>query len=285
MLQIIWDFDPNVFADFEFLRWYGIFWVLGTLAGYKIMGNIYKSESIPRDEVDILTFYVMLGGIIGARLGHILFYDPVYYLSHPVEILPFRIDPDFQFTGLAGLASHGGIAGALLASYLYSRKFQKHYLWLLDRLMIAGAALGGFIRLGNLANSEIVGTPSDLPWAFVFKRVDMIPRHPSQLYEAIFYFAVTILLYFTWKTKRFSAKTGAIFGLGLTLIFAQRFLIEFLKEDQAAFEEHLTLNMGQMLSVPLILAGVLVIIRSLNRSVDLTPGRVVNDDRSDDADH
>ena len=153
---ITWDIDSRVFHEFEFLRWYGICWVLGIVLGYKILLNIYKTEGIEHIDLDKLATYVMLGAIIGARFGHILFYDPIYYWNNPIEILPIKIKPTFQFTGLAGLASHGGILGALLALYFYCWKFKKDYLWLADRLMIAGAALGGFIRLGNLMNSEIV---------------------------------------------------------------------------------------------------------------------------------
>ena len=263
---ITWDIDPSIFHESEFLRWYGVCWVLGILLGYKIMLKVYKSEDTPTIELDKLTIYVMLGAILGARLGHILFYDPIYYWNNPIEILPFRINPTFEFTGLAGLASHGGILGATLALYFYKRKFKTGYLWLLDRLTIAGAALGGFIRLGNLMNSEIIGIPSNLPWAFVFTRVDQIPRHPSQLYEAIFYLLVSIVLYFIWKSKKRYKNTGFIFGLGMTLIFAQRFSIEFLKENQVPFEENLTLNIGQILSIPLVLIGIFLMMRSLKSS-------------------
>lgn len=260
---IIWDINPQIFEGLVFFRWYGVCWVLGMLVGYRIMLNVYKSEDIPPVELDKLTTYLVLGAIPGARLGHILFYDPVYYWNNPIEILPFRINPTFEFTGLAGLASHGGILGALLALYLYNRKFRKGYLWLLDRLTIAGAGLGAFIRVGNLMNSEIIGIPSNLSWAFVFTRVDPIPRHPAQLYEAIFYLGISMALYFIWKSKKFYESNGFIFGLGITLIFAQRFLIEFLKENQVSFEEDLALNMGQTLSIPLIFGGVALMIWSL----------------------
>jgi len=264
--HIIWDIDPRIFNGFEYFRWYGLCWAVGMILGYQIMLRIYKAESIPVIELDKLATYVVLSAIIGARLGHILFYDPVYYWSNPIEILPIRINPTFEFTGLAGLASHGGIVGALLAVYLYSRKFKKDYLWLLDRLTIAGVATGGFIRLGNLLNSEIIGTPSDLPWAFIFTKVDSIPRHPSQLYEALFYFLLSISLYFIWRSKKFYNNSGFIFGLGIGLIFIQRFLIEFLKENQVPFEENLTLNMGQTLSIPLVLVGIGIMIWSLKSS-------------------
>ena len=259
---IIWNVSPEIFEGLSFLRWYGTCWLLGMLVAYKIMFNIYKSESIPSIELDRLTTYLVLGAILGARLGHILFYDPIYYWNNPIEILPIKINPTFEFTGLAGLASHGGILGAFIALYFYNRKFKWNYLWLLDRITIAGAALGGFIRLGNLMNSEVVGTPSNLPWAFVFTSVDQIPRHPAQLYEAIFYSTLSLGLYFIWKSKQFHNRNGFIGGLGLTLIFVQRFFIEFWKENQVAFEEDLALDMGQILSIPLILGGVALMIWS-----------------------
>jgi len=241
---IIWDLDPRIFSEFEFLRWYGLCWVVGIFSAYWVMNKIYKSEDQATKELDKLVTYILIGTILGARLGHVIFYDPMYYWQHPIEILPIKLNPSFQFTGLAGLASHGGILGALTALYVYNRKYTKGYLWLLDRLTIAGAALGGFIRLGNLLNSEIIGIPSNLPWAFVFIRLDQIPRHPAQLYEALCYFLICIILYGLWRSKRQSNKRGFIFGLGMILIFAQRFLMEFVKENQVAFEEHFWLNMG-----------------------------------------
>lgn len=262
----IWDIDPRIFHGVEFLRWYGVCWLFGILVGYKIMLKVYKSEGISLIELDKLILYVLVGAILGARFGHILFYDPIYYWNNPIEVLPFRINPTFQFTGLAGLASHGGIFGALISIYFFQRRFKRDYLWMLDRLMIAGGALGGFIRLGNLMNSEIIGIPSNLPWAFIFTRVDQIPRHPAQIYEAIFYFTLSISLYLIWKSGKFYTTHGFIFGLGMTLIFTQRFLIEFLKENQVPFEEHLTLNMGQILSIPLVLVGIFIMIWSKQKT-------------------
>src|SRR5690606_13588773 len=131
--------------------------------------------------------------------GHILFYDPIFYLDNPMELLPFRIEPTFEFTGILGLASHGGVLGALFALFLYSKKHKKNYLWSLDRLTIAGSLLGAFIRLGNLMNSEIIGIPAQVPWAFVFIRVDQVPRHPAQLYEAVCYLIIFSILYLLWR--------------------------------------------------------------------------------------
>lgn len=262
---IIWDIDPRIFAGLEFLRWYGLFWVIGMTLGYLVMLKIYKHEGLSLHGLDKLTTYIVLGAIIGARFGHILFYDPAYYLNNPIEVLPIRIEPTFQFTGLAGLASHGGVLGALLALYLYSKKYQKDFLSTLDRLTIAGSLLGGFIRLGNLMNSEIIGIPTQVPWAFVFVRIDQIPRHPTQLYEALFYLAIASTLFLLWKSERVYNHNGFLFGLGFSLIFTQRFLVEFLKENQVAFEENLRLNMGQTLSLPLILIGILIMVWRFKR--------------------
>lgn len=262
---IIWDIDPRIFPGFEFLRWYGLSWAIGMILAYQVMLKIYKREGLSQSDLDTLAIYVILGGIIGARLGHILFYEPTYYLNNPIEIFPIRIEPTFQFTGLAGLASHGGVLGALIALFLYKKKHKKDFLWNLDRLTIAGSLLAAFIRLGNLMNSEIVGIPTQVPWALVFVKVDQIPRHPAQLYEALCYLAIFIILFLLWKSPKVKAYKGFLFGLGLTLIFIQRFLMEFLKENQVAFEENLQLNMGQALSLPLVLIGIVIMVWSLRK--------------------
>ncbi len=262
MTYIIWNVDPNLIDGLEFLRWYGICWLIGMYLAYQIMAHFYRQENIPDQELDSFVFYAVLGIIIGARLGHVLFYDPVYFWENPIEILPIRIHPSFQFTGLAGLASHGGVLGAFIAFYLYHRRYQRDYLWVLDRIAIASSILFAFIRIGNLMNSEIIGSPSSLAWAFIFVRVDLIPRHPAQIYEALAYLFSGILLYVLWKKTQFAQARGFIFGLGAALMASQRFLIEFLKENQVAFEAQLILNMGQMLSIPLILLGVAMMIWS-----------------------
>ncbi|MBW3467017.1 prolipoprotein diacylglyceryl transferase [Arthrospiribacter ruber] len=260
---ILWDIDPFVIADFEFLRWYGISWVIGMMLGYQVLVRIFKFENRPIEELDRLTVYVIVGAVVGARLGHVLFYDPAYYLNNPIEILPIKINPAFQFTGLLGLASHGGVLGALIALYLYIGKYKEDFLWSLDRLTVAGAILGGFIRIGNLMNSEIIGIPTQVPWAFIFAHVDPLPRHPAQLYEALFYFGIFIILYLVWKSGKVRMHKGFLFGLGLTLVFTQRFFMEFIKENQVEFEENLFLNMGQILSIPLIILGLLIMLWSV----------------------
>lgn len=259
-LYIHWDIAPEIIPGFQYMRWYGVCWVIGLMVGYQLMKKFYQRNELEVKELDHLTTYLVVGIIVGARLGHILFYDLDYYLQNPIEVLPIKIHPEFQFTGFTGLASHGGIVGALIALYFYHRRYQTNYAWLSDRLMIAGAATGGFIRLGNLFNSEILGIPTGVPWAFVFTRIDEVPRHPAQLYEALFYFALSIASYQVWKSGKFSQRNGFIFGLGLLLIFIQRFLIEFVKESQVSFEENLSLNMGQLLSIPMVIAAIVVMV-------------------------
>ena len=259
---LIWDLDPRVFKALDFFRWYGVCWAVGMMLGYALTQYIYKKEKLPLASLDKLVGYLIIGIIVGARLGHIFFYDPAYYLAHPIEVLPIRLEPHFEFTGLAGLASHGGIAGALIALYIFKRKYKIEMLSTLDRLVIGGALIGGFIRLGNLMNSEIIGIPTDVSWAFVFTQIDNTPRHPSQLYEAMFYFAISGVLYGIWKSKRASIREGFLFGLGVAFIFLQRFFVEFLKENQVSFEDQWPLNMGQLLSIPLIILGLLFVLRS-----------------------
>ena len=195
--------------------------------------------------------------MVGARLGHTLFYEFGYYKNHLFEIiLPFRIqNGNFEFTGYQGLASHGGAIGILLAVALYCKKYKQSFLWVIDRLVIVVALSGFFIRLGNLFNSEIIGKPADLPWAFVFERVDFIPRHPAQLYEAFFYLVIFCTLWMVYNKRRQQLKKGFLFGLFLILLFSVRFMIEFLKENQESFENRLLINMGQILSLPFILTG------------------------------
>lgn len=265
LLFIVWDIRPEIFPGFMYLRWYGLLWAMGILLGYQVMYFIYKKEGSSIAELDKLILYIIIGVLLGARLGHILFYDPVYYWNNPIEILPIRIHPHFQFIGFQGLASHGGVAGALIALFLYHKKYKKDYLFILDRLTIAASMLGAFIRLGNLMNSEIIGTPTSLPWAFIFSRVDQIPRHPAQLYEAIFYLIIFVVLFLIWKSEKFKEYKGLLFGLGLSLIFMQRFVVEFVKENQEAFEDKLLLNMGQLLSIPMIVIGVVIVVWSVRR--------------------
>lgn len=195
--------------------------------------------------------------VVGARLGHCLFYQPDYYLKYPLEILlPFSWESGtFRFTGYRGLASHGGAIGLIIAVLLFYRKTGIHFLRVFDYIAIAAPLGGTFIRLGNLMNSEIIGNPTNLPWAFIFTRVDRIPRHPAQLYEAIAYLTFFLLVFMIYNKRGKTLKRGFLFGLVLILIFTFRFFIEFLKKEQVDFEKGLMLNMGQWLSIPFILVG------------------------------
>lgn len=252
--SIWWTVSPEILKLGPFsLRWYGLLFALAFVFGYIILSKVYEKEKKSLEDLEKLSIYVILGTVIGARLGHCLFYDPAYYLTNPIEILK---------VWQGGLASHGAAIGILTALYLFSKKKKdQNIIWILDRLVIVVALGGAFIRLGNLFNSEIIGKASDLPWAFVFVRVDEIPRHPTQLYESLFYFLSFIILYFIYQKKSASLKPGFLFGLFLILIFGFRFFIEFLKENQSAFESALPINMGQILSIPFVLLGLYFIFR------------------------
>lgn len=205
---------------------------------------------------------MMVGTIAGARLGHCLFYDPAYYLTHPLKIL---------MVWEGGLASHGGAIGILAALLLYSRKRpEQPYLWLLDRMVIAIALAGLFIRLGNFFNSEILGIPTDVPWAIIFDRIDSSPRHPAQLYEAVAYGSIFVGLYRLHHKLGAKTPTGLLFGLFLTSVFGFRFFIEFVKERQAAYGLDLPLSVGQLLSIPLFIAGIILLTRALKTGFDLS---------------
>lgn len=263
LLQIVWNIDPEIFRIGGFaLRYYSLFFVVVFLLGYNIMHNIYKDEGLQEDLVNKLLIYVIVGTILGARLGHTLFYEFDYFKHHLLEIvLPFKItDGKFELTGYQGLASHGGAIGILLAVWLYSGNNKLSTLWVLDRLVIVVALGGFFIRLGNFFNSEILGSPTDVAWAVVFTRVDLVPRHPAQFYEAFAYLFIFLALLYRYKIRK-PLKVGWLFGLFLILTFSARFLIEFFKEDQEPFERMLPLNMGQLLSLPFIIGGLYFLIR------------------------
>lgn len=256
MLSYIhWNVDPSLinWGGFE-IRYYGVLFATGFVLGYFLMQKIFKREGIPEKELDLLTTVVVIGTIIGARLGHVFFYEPAYYLENPGEILKLWH---------GGLASHGGAIGILLALIYYKKRSKKKsYLWILDRLVIATALAGGFIRLGNLMNSEIVGIQTSVSWAFIFERLDMVPRHPAQLYEAIGYFIIAAILYLMYKKHGAQTPRGRIFGWFFILIFAFRFFVEFLKTDQVASEASMNLNIGQILSIPFVLTGIGLLIYS-----------------------
>ncbi len=246
--MIHWNVDPEIFSlGFIHIRYYSLMFLLSFGLGVYFMKKFFDYEHFDPLDVDDLLMYMMAGTIIGARLGHVLFYAPDFYFSHPLEIL---------MIWRGGLASHGAAVGILLALYFFSKKKGYDYLWLVDRIVVVVALAGGFIRLGNLFNSEIVGKPTDLPWAFIFERLDNVPRHPTQIYEALAYFAIFIFLYNTYMQKKERTPRGLLFGYFLIGVFGFRFFVEFYKEVQEAFEQSMTLDMGQILSIPLVLLGI-----------------------------
>ena len=259
---ILWNPDLVAFHIGSFsLRWYSLCWLLGLLAAYLIVRRLYKEQKIRPELFDPLFIYCFVGILIGSRLGHCLFYEPGYFLSsfkHMVEmILPIRFlaDGSWRFTGYEGLASHGGTIGLIIALWLYVRRTKVNLWRVLDNVAIATPVTACLIRLGNLMNSEIIGKVTDVPWAFVFERVDMLPRHPGQLYEAVAYAAFFFVGWYLYRKRPERVGTGFFFGLCITLIFTARFFIEFTKDIQEAFEASMALNMGQLLSLPFIALG------------------------------
>lgn len=260
LLYINWDPNPEFFNIFGIsVRYYGLLWAVGIFFAYLIVRYQYRDKGISEKKFDPLFFYCFFGILIGSRLGHCLFYEPAYYLANPLEIfLPIKFLPGggWKFTGYAGLASHGGTLGLIIALWLYVRKVKMNYMDVLDMIAVATPITACFIRLANLMNSEIIGKATNVPWAFIFERVDLNPRHPAQLYEAIAYFIFFLIHMFLYKHYSKKLHRGFFFGLCLTLIFTFRFFIEFIKIDQVDFEATMTLNMGQWLSIPFVIIGV-----------------------------
>ncbi len=259
---IVWNIRPEIFILPDDLwlvggfsvRWYGLLFAMSFIFGYIILQKMFKHEGIPIKVLDDLSTYMLISTIVGARIGHCLFYEPSYYLAHPLDILKI-------WEG--GLASHGAAVGILVGIYIFSRVYHKNYLWIIDRIAIVVALAGFFIRTGNLMNSEIFGDATTLPWGMVFVRYFgdgySTAHHPTQIYEAVAYLMLFIFLYsYYWKHKG-KPNNGALFGYFLAILWSIRFLIEFIKLPQVNFENNMTLNMGQILSIPLILAGVFFI--------------------------
>lgn len=262
-LQIVWDPASEgirLFGDFK-IHYYSMMWMAAFILGWYIMKKIYKHENQTEEKLDSLFIYSVLGIMIGARLGHVIFYQPELFKQDFFSIfLPFRFRPEFEFTGFRGLASHGAAIGMIISMYLYNKKIlKKSVLWILDRVVVPVALGAIFVRVGNFFNSEMIGKPADesLPWAIIFKSFDEVPRHPGQLYEAFGYIFVFLILWFLyWKTKK-SEQTGFLFGLFLVLLMTVRFIVERFKIEQVDGREDwiLGMNTGQVLSIPFILIG------------------------------
>ena len=277
MLSFI-NWNPDVVAfhlGFVSVRWYGLCWCLGLIAVYMLMHRLYQEQKLGEEKFDPMFFYCFVGILVGARLGHCLFYEPEYYLHHLTEMfLPIKEtthpelwtswlmwlptgndDTHWVMTGYEGLASHGGTLGLMLALVLYARRVKLPLLHVLDNVGIVTPVCACAIRLGNLMNSEIIGRPTDLPWAFIFERVDQLPRHPGQLYEALCYACFFFIGWYFYRRHPRKVGSGFFFGLCLFMIFTSRILIEYTKENQVDFENGMFLNMGQLLSIPFVLLG------------------------------
>jgi prolipoprotein diacylglyceryl transferase len=267
MLFINWDVSPIIFYIGSFgIRWYSILFVVGFLTAYFILQKMFKKEGVDLDILDKFTVYMFVSLLVGLRLGHCLFYEPDYYLANPLEIiLPIDLKTG-TFTGYQGLASHGGAIGILIGIYLFNRKTKINYIWILDRLVIVIPLVGACVRVGNLMNSEIYGVQTALPWGFVFlQNGETLPKHPTQLYEALSYIIIFASLMIYYFKKNGKPRPGNVFGIFLIALFGIRFIIEFIKQDQVDFEGGMLFNMGQLLSVPFILAGVIFVYMSYKK--------------------
>lgn len=274
---IHWAGKEELFSIGSFaIRPYSLCWLLAFAVSYYLMLKVFKREGKTQEDLDRFSIYIFLGTLIGARLGHCLFYEFDYYMQHPLEmILPFRkIDGSWKLTGFMGLASHGAAVGILTGLYLYANKTKTNFLWIADRLILVVPLAGAFVRLGNFFNSEIIGKPADpnLPWAVVFENaglkpeeLNLIPRHPGQMYEAVGYVILFFILWAFYR-KNQNPKPGLLFGIFLVGLFGIRFVVEFFKENQEVFENDMLINMGQLLSVPFILAGVYLILRKTKKT-------------------
>lgn len=236
------------------VRWYGLLFASGFYVGYLVIQRMFRAEKVPLALLDKLLIYMVVGTVIGARLGHTLFYEPDIYLFEPWRILK---------VWEGGLASHGAAMGVLVSAYLFTRKYGLPYFWVMDRIAVGALIASAFIRTGNFFNSEILGKPADVPWSVVFARVDQIPRHPAQLYEALAYLVFFLVLHTAyWKTS-LKRKPGFFLGAMFALTFIFRFLVEFVKVQQVAFEADLPLNMGQLLSIPVVIGAMVLMVRAL----------------------
>ncbi len=263
-LVVTWDVNPALFhlGSFE-VRYYGVLWAVALGISAYIFHHIMIREGLSEKTFDSVFWFGVISTVLGSRLGHCLFYDPGYYLTHPVEILDIR---------QGGMASHGAAVGLLIGLWLFSRKNKLPYIWSLDRISIVVAISGVAVRLGNLMNSEIYGTVTSLPWGFIFVRDgETLPKHPTQIYEALCYLVLfVILLWMYYKKDLARRRPGVMFGFFLIILFGTRFLIEFIKNPQVDFEQNMVLNMGQLLSIPFIVAGVVILWRALKQA-PLTP--------------
>jgi len=256
---IHWNVSPEIFSLGPLhIRWYGLLFAVGFLFGYNHGEKMFKHENIDLKWLESLFIYLIVATVIGARLGHVFFYGWDYYSQHPIEIL---------YVWQGGLASHGGVLGIIIAMVIWSKYVSKRsILWVLDRVVVPSVFVAALIRLGNLMNSEIYGIPTTLPWGVIFERNhETIAKHPTQIYESLSYLVTFgVMLYMYWKTKAKDYQ-GLLVGVFFVMVFSARFFIEFIKEEQEAFEKGMSLNMGQLLSIPFVLTGIFLIVRALKK--------------------
>ena len=271
LLAINWHVNPEIFSIGALsIRWYSLLFISGFILGWFIFRGFFRREGVPESLLDPLLYTLLIGTIVGARLGHCLFYEPAYYLGHFWEmILPIKeINGSWKFIGYSGLASHGGVIGVVTGLLLYIRKTKLPFMWVLDSLGIAAPIFSAMVRLGNLMNSEIIGLPTEMPWGFVFVKTGITePCHPAQLYESLAYFAVFIAIIILYHKHKEKVGTGLYAGFTLFTIFTFRFFVEFCKEVQVDFEEGMALDMGQILSIPFMLIGAYFIYRGIKLKI------------------
>jgi phosphatidylglycerol---prolipoprotein diacylglyceryl transferase len=266
---IHWNVSPEIFSlGPVHVRWYGLMFAVGFLFGLQHGEKMFKHENLDPKWLESLFYYLIIATIVGARLGHVLFYGWDYYSQHPIEIF---------YIWQGGLASHGGVLGIILAMFIWSKYVSKRsILWVLDRVVVPSIFVGALIRLGNLMNSEIYGNPTTLPWGFIFERNhETVAKHPTQIYEALSYLVTFgVMLYMYWKTKAKDYQ-GLLVGVFFVMVFSARFIIEFIKEVQEPFENGMSLDMGQWLSIPFILTGIFLIVQALKRGPVIYQNQVV----------
>jgi phosphatidylglycerol---prolipoprotein diacylglyceryl transferase len=266
---IHWNVSPEIFSlGPVHVRWYGLMFAVGFLFGLQHGEKMFKHENLDPKWLESLFYYLIIATIVGARLGHVLFYGWDYYSQHPIEIF---------YIWQGGLASHGGVLGIILAMFIWSKYVSKRsILWVLDRVVVPSIFVGALIRLGNLMNSEIYGNPTTLPWGFIFERNhETVAKHPTQIYEALSYLVTFgVMLYMYWKTKAKDYQ-GLLVGVFFVMVFSARFFIEFIKEVQEPFENGMSLDMGQWLSIPFILTGIFLIVQALKRGPVIYQNQVV----------
>lgn len=258
LCHIVWNPSTSPFSIFGFeVRYYSLCWVMALMTGYYIVHYLYRKQNVKDELFEPLFMYCFIGILVGARLGHCLFYEPDYYLNNITEMfLPIKITADgWKFIGYQGLASHGGTIGIIIALILYRYKTNLSIRWVFDIICIATPLAVSFIRIGNFMNSEILGRATDSPLGIIFAQVDNVPRHPAQLYEAIAYIIIGIGGWLLYKKFPQLIGSGFFFGYCLLTVFTFRFFVEFLKEVQVEFEQNMTLDMGQWLSIPFIIIG------------------------------